>query len=421
MATHGSKMRAERLAGDRACPGSMMTLADVLRRLEADDGLDQRQLREMRSAVNTVCRALGTQPDLVPAEPRQLRPKLAKLTPAFAGVSPGRWCNIKSLTLKALKRAGLKSMAGRSRDALAPDWEALRALIPDRHFQSGLCRLMSFCTERGVSPAAVTAETFVQFGLEVENDSLVRDPGGLYRDTCKLWNRAVRTIPGWPQLEVAVPDRRRTFALTLDDFPSPFRMEVEGFLTRCAEPDVFSDSYCKPVAELTLRNRRGYILMAATALVHTGVPISLVTGLDVIVDIDNAKALLRFLYNRAGDKTNNQIYHIGTLLKTISRHHLHQPEETVAQLRNLCKKLKPGNEGFTEKNRRCLRQFADVKKLANLLTLPQRVIAQVGRRHQIRRRDAVRVAFATAVGICSTYQCAPTISPACASISTFSS
>jgi integrase len=399
MATHGSKMRAERLAGDQARPVSMKTLADVLRRLEADDGLDQRQLREMRSAVNAVCRTLGTQPDLVPAEPRQLRPKLAKLTPAIAGVSPGRWCNIKSLTLKALKRAGLKSMAGRSRDALAPDWEALRALIPDRHFQSGLCRLMSFCTERGVSPAAVTAETFAQFGLEVENYSLVRDPGGLYRDTCKLWNRAVRTIPGWPQLEVAVPDRRRTFALTLDDFPSPFRMEVEGFLTRCAEPDVFSDSYCKPAAELTLRNRRGYILMAATALVHTGVPISQVTGLDVIVDIDHAKALLRFLYNRAGDKTNNQIYHIGTLLKTISRHYLHQPEETVAQLRNLCKKLKPENEGFTEKNRQCLRQFADLKKLANLLLLPQRVIEQVARRHQIRRRDAVRVEFAIAVGV----------------------
>jgi integrase len=399
MATHGSKMRAERLAGDQARPVSMKTLADVLRRLEADDGLDQRQLREMRSAVNAVCRTLGTQPDLVPAEPRQLRPKLAKLTPAIAGVSPGRWCNIKSLTLKALKRAGLKSMAGRSRDALAPDWEALRALIPDRHFQSGLCRLMSFCTERGVSPAAVTAETFAQFGLEVENYSLVRDPGGLYRDTCKLWNRAVRTIPGWPQLEVAVPDRRRTFALTLDDFPSPFRMEVEGFLTRCAEPDVFSDSYCKPAAELTLRNRRGYILMAATALVHTGVPISQVTGLDVIVDIDHAKALLRFLYNRAGDKTNNQIYHIGTLLKTISRHYLHQPEETVAQLRNLCKRLKPENEGFTEKNRQCLRQFADLKKLANLLLLPQRVIEQVARRHQIRRRDAVRVEFAIAVGV----------------------
>ena len=399
MSTHGLTARPEQPAEVPASPATIVTLADVLRRLNADDSLDQRRAGEMRSAIHTVCRVLAADPGLVLAEPRQLRPRLAKLTPAMAGVSPGRWSNAKSLTLKALKRAGLKSMAGRSREPLAPEWEALRSPLPNRHFQSGLSRFMSYCTARGIDPTAVTTETFIQFSNEVENYSLVRDPGGVYRDTCKLWNLGLKTISGWPQLEVAVPDRRRTFALTLDDFPRPFRADVEGFLTRCAEPDVFSDSYCKPAAELTLRNRRGYILMAATALVHTGVPISQVTGLDAIVDIDHGKALLRFLYNRAGDKTNNQIYHIGTLLKTISRHHLHQPEEAVDRLRRLCKKLKPESEGFTEKNRRCLRQFADVKKLANLLTLPQRVIAQVGRRHQIRRRDAVRVAFATAVGI----------------------
>jgi hypothetical protein len=78
-------------------------------------------------------------------------------------------------------------MAGRSREPLSAEWEVLRALLPDRHFQSGLSRLMSYCTARGISPSAVTAETFIKFSAEVENYSLVRDPGGVYRDTCKLW------------------------------------------------------------------------------------------------------------------------------------------------------------------------------------------------------------------------------------------
>ena len=160
------------------------TVADVLRRLEADDGLDERRRREMSSALRTVCRALGADPSLVPAEPRQLRPLLAKLTPAAAGVSAGRWSNIKSLVLKALKHVGLKSMAGRSREPLAPGWEALRALVPDRHFQSGLSRLMSYCTASGIAPASVSAATFAQFGAAVE-DSLARDPGGIHRDTAR--------------------------------------------------------------------------------------------------------------------------------------------------------------------------------------------------------------------------------------------
>jgi hypothetical protein len=140
----------------------------------------------MRSAVHSVCRVLGADPSLVPAEPRQLRPKLAKLTPAMAGVGAGRWSNIKSLTLKALKRAGLKSMPGRSREALAPDWEALRALLPDPHWRSGLSRFMSYCTACGIAPGAVTAQAFIQFGHAVESFSFVRDPAGIYRDTCTL-------------------------------------------------------------------------------------------------------------------------------------------------------------------------------------------------------------------------------------------
>ena len=298
MAADGSIANTEQLV-ESAASAAIVTIADVLRRLEADDDLDERRRREMRSALRSVCRALGADPSAVPAEPRLLRAKLAKVTPAVAGVSNGRWSNTKSLTLTALKHVGLKSMPGRSRDPLAPEWEALRALIPDRYFQSGLSRFMSYCTARGIAPAAVTAETVVQFGTEVETYSLVRDPGAIYRDTCTLWNKAVETIPGWPPLQVEVPSRRRDFALPLTAFSPPFQAEVEAFLTRAAEPDVFSEHYSKPIADNTVRNRRRQILMAATALVHCGTPIQTITGLDMLVDPDNAKAALRFLHRRA--------------------------------------------------------------------------------------------------------------------------
>jgi hypothetical protein len=327
-----------------ALAGSTTTLADVLRRFERDRGIDPRRTGEMRSAISTVCRVLGAAPSLVLAEPRQLRPKLAKLTPATAGVSAGRWSNAKSLTLKALKRVGLKSMAGRSREPLSAEWEALRALLPDRHFKSGLYRFMSDCTARGIGPDAVTTDMFIQFGGEVENYSLVRDPGGVYRDTCKLWNLAVRSISGWPQQEVAVPDRRRNFASSLDEFPITFRADVESFLSRSGDADVFSDSYCKPIAPLTVRNRRRGILMAATALVRSGVLIQHVTGLDVLVEFEHAKILLRFLYDRADKKTTDQIYQIANLLKTIAQHYLQQPDATIDKLRRQCKALKPMSE-----------------------------------------------------------------------------
>jgi len=115
------------LASASLRPGSfpsIVTLADLGQWLEADGTLHPQRRREMKSAINTVCRALGQDPNVLPAEPRQLRPRLSKLTPAMASVSARRWSNTKSLLLKALKCAGLKSMAGRSREPLAPEWEA---------------------------------------------------------------------------------------------------------------------------------------------------------------------------------------------------------------------------------------------------------------------------------------------------------
>jgi len=393
MSPDGSVVTTDKLTGSATGP----TLADVLRHLERDLGLDRRHRAEMCSALRTVCRVLGGDPGLVPAEPRHLRASLAKLTAAAARVGSGRWSNIRSLTLRALKRAGIKSMPGRHREPHAAEWELLRAQLLDRRFKSGLSRFMSHCTSARIPPSAVTAETFAQFAAALEG-SLVRDPGGIYRDTCKLWNLAAATIPDWPPVHVAVPVRRRDFALAIDSFPESFRRDLDRFLSERADPDVFSDSYSKPIRPLTARNRRQNILVAATALVRSGCPISEITALSVLVEVPNAKAALRFLYDRAGGKTSGHLYQIATLLKTIARHYVQSAEGAVEALRKLCRSLKPASTGLTEKNRSFLRQFADADKVASLLTLPQRVVARAERQDG-QRRAAVAVELAIAIAI----------------------
>jgi integrase len=282
-------------------PNTMM-MADALRRLAADAGLDRRRRDGLSSALRATCRAIGADPSLVLAEPRYVCAKLAELTPAAAGVSRDRWMSIKSLTLAALRRVGL-----------------------------------------------------------------------------------------------IVPDHRRHFSIPLADFPSSLEADIGRFLRRGANPDVFSDRYCKPLAGLTIRNQRRNILMAATALVRTGFSISEITGLDVLADLNNAKALLRFLYARAGGNPTVQIYYISNLLKVIARHHLRWPKAAVKALRNLCKVLTPEHRGFGDKNRRALRQFADKNKLLALFTLADRILAEMKARKKLRWRDAVRVERAIAI------------------------
>jgi hypothetical protein len=62
-------------------------------------------------------------------------------------------------------------MPGHYRESYTPEWEALRARLPDRRFQSGLSRFMSYCTTNGISPPLVTAVTFSRFGAELDAQS----------------------------------------------------------------------------------------------------------------------------------------------------------------------------------------------------------------------------------------------------------
>jgi integrase len=105
------------------------------------------------------------------------------------------------------------------------------------------------------------------------------------------------------------------------------------------------------------------------------------------------------LYTRAGGKKTGYIHHIASLLKTVGKHYVRLDEQSVSGLRLLAGRLNPPKEGMTEKNLACLRQFADERKLANLLLLPEAVFREIVRSDDGRRRTAVRAAYALATAI----------------------
>ncbi|MBV9752439.1 MAG: site-specific integrase [Hyphomicrobiales bacterium] len=376
------------------------TLADVMSLVEHDPRTRIERKRELCSALRTASRAIGKDLATIPCEPRQLRALLSGVSPKGVALSDARWTNVCSLLRRALRLAGVRTMPGRARDPLSREWETLRSLLHDRHAKLALSRLMSWCTTNGTSPEAVDQGIFKAFHQAIEETSLgQRDPGGLYRDACKVWNVAADTIPEWPKLKVEVPDRRRRFSLGLDAFPPSFAADVESYLAKGGEPDIFSDDYCKPARPITLKGRRQNILKAATALVNSGFPSDRITSLSQLVEAENAKAALRYLHDRAGRKKSGHLHQIANLLKTIARYYAKVDHATLELLRSFCKNLCPENNGLTDKNREYLRQFADPNKVSALLKLPQRLMNDAMSHDLGRRGDAVKAAFAVAIAI----------------------
>jgi len=308
------------------------TIAEVIDGILEEPQLSPRRRGDMVSALRTMCRAFGSDPTLVVADVRYIGKRLTAVSPAAIDVGTERWANIRSLVLAALREVGIRALPGRYRDPLPPAWETLRIKLPDRHFKYGLSRLMGFCATNGVNPESVTPDVFDEFRLAIATESLLRDPGGVYRDACRLWNEAAARFEGWPQLRVPIPNRRHDFAMPIEAFPQSFQQDITTYLSNRAVPDVFSADYHRPARPITLKHRRQHLVALATALVRTGFPIDKVISIGVLVVPDNAKAALRYLHDRAGGKTF-YLAQLATLLSTVARHHVVAAAADIAALK----------------------------------------------------------------------------------------
>ena len=65
--------------------------------------------------------------------------------------SRGRWNDIRSLVPAAVRRAGVRAMAGGARRPLSIPWEVLRAAIPDKMTAMGSPGSSSSVVRRGLS------------------------------------------------------------------------------------------------------------------------------------------------------------------------------------------------------------------------------------------------------------------------------
>jgi integrase len=384
---------------DGPAPAAVMTIADLIALVMAHPDLKPARRADITSALRTMCRALKTEPECLVANLRDISKRLAKVSPVSIGVTRGRWSNVRNLVLAALRLVGIRALPGRYREPLPPAWEALRAQLPSDPSKSRVSRFMGFCGANGIAPGAVTKETFSQFQSAVENDSLVPRPTAVIRDTGVGWNEAADTIPGWPQLRVEVPSRRRDFAYPEEDFPEPFQASLNTYFTKRTNPDVFADDYCRPMSEITLKQRRQHIIMIATALVMSGFPIGNITSLAVLAEPANAEEALRFLFERAGGKLTPFVARLADLLVTIAKHHIGLKGPQLERLRGFARNLRPKSQGFAERNRAFLRQVADPRALQALLSLPFDLVRKAEREGVKGRRTAVLVEMAVAVAL----------------------
>jgi integrase len=148
---------------------------------------------------------------------------------------------------------------------------------------------------------------------------------------------------------------------------------------------------------------RHTLVMLASALARSGVPVEELTSIGALVRPHHVEMALKFLHARAGDRITPYLESIAHRAPKIAAH-VGLPEEEQARLRELrsmVNRAAPSRRGLAAKNRRLLDHLDDRAFVDRLVTLPARIMAAARQMtHQPRSASLARDALATELLLC---------------------
>lgn len=382
-----------------ASPAAPTNLQEVIDALATVPGLAERRRQDLRSTVRAFARAINRQPVQITADVPALKKQIAGLTAPMVGLTNPRWANVRSGLVAALSLTQAGIVTGKRRYPLATEWADLMDKVTARYERARLSRFFSWCSSAGIPPTAVTQADVDRFAQALVSEMMAPRHKAVHRELTLAWNRCRANTAGWPGLELKVPDHSRTYALPEDAFSEAFVTDVNAYVQHLAVVDPFEETPRKPLAPTTLRDLRLRIFQLATALANSGRDPKGFTGLRDLVDPIAAKAVLTAQHARNGGRKTGQLYNYAQLLIKVAHHWAKAPEAELEKLRALGRAVKPKATGMTDKNRARLRQFDNPQAVAQLISLPQRVFAQLPASGRLSVQDCLRAQSALIVGI----------------------
>jgi hypothetical protein len=239
--------------------------------------------------------------------------------------------------------------------------------------KKGLSRFIGFCELNSIPPTRVSDGVSDRFRVHLEADTNVPSPPDRHRLTCRLWNQAAETVPGWPMIKLSVADNRRPRrSLPISAFPVSLQEELERYLDSLGGGDLFAEEATqRRMARSTVRQRGVELGLALSALVGSGSDPASITSLACLVEPSAFTSVLRH-YLKDG-KPRPFAHNIAQTLITLAKRWVKLDSASLDKLKGLQGRLGTQRKGLTEKNRALLRTLDDPEVRARLLFLPDRL------------------------------------------------
>ena len=307
-----------------------------------------------------------------------LRKKFEALHPCHTGdagqrVSQRRVQNVKSLIWAAMREVGLSIKLLPYGAKKSPEWQSLFDLLDNQYVRTELSCFMGFCSNQGIAPEAIDDAVMDGFLVALEKESPKKHPRTSHQTTCRTWNIAADTVPGWPPVKVTVPryDTRK-YAISDDLIHPDLSVAISDYLNKLAGKKLF-DGPKRPLRPTTIKSIEGNIRRYLSALQHSGYDVASITTLEEMVSFELFKRAIGWLWERNGKKSRRspiEAHRLGNSC-AVSR------SSTSSAMRtrrtgssDVVSRLRIKQKGLSEKNALTLQQFDDPKTVSRVLRCP---------------------------------------------------
>jgi hypothetical protein len=212
-------------------PFHIANLADVLERLPMTD-LPERAYRDVRWAINTFCTGLGVAPIDVPADARSIRDRLDGLSPAMLGFrSVAPFSNMRSILRRVLRLMGKTAHRRARNESLSPPWAALYERLETRTAKAGMGAFISYCSAENYDPVDVGDQHVDRFAHVLAEGSFHASWQKSVNTAVREWNKAIKTVAGWPSTELHAPwGKRQVITRPMEALPMAYVGSIEEYL-----------------------------------------------------------------------------------------------------------------------------------------------------------------------------------------------
>ena len=359
-------------------------LDEVVEGLCANADLSDIRKRDLRSSVVVYGNIVGAPLGEIPLDLTAIRKTLDGVVSLQAKISRKRWANLRSDLAAAIAASGVRPMLKTSDVKPSDEWEQLLNATQDKRITNGLSRLARWASLRGLRPVDIDDAALGKFFAELESQTLTRHISFQRRNIPKLWNRLVRTFTEHGLKHVNVPAINVTWhRIPWNELPKSFQQETEEYLAWCTMPDPLEENArARALAPETLRLRRHYIHLAATAACDAGIKPGRLTSLRKLVEAEIFKAVLRQQWQKNGGKPSAHLLALANDLIAMATEWVKASADHLVELKKLRGKLGGLPRGLTEKNRTLLRKLEDPRLLGRLLNLPDLLWRRARRKPQ---------------------------------------